>query len=385
MASTFDELLEDISLEEWKDTIVETAESLGLDIENWSEGGFTRLMVALFGELVKPNGDVVKIQAASHVLEKAEGDWLALLAKNVFNVTKIEATYASAPDSITLTNTGGLLFAIDAGDLVVAHEDTKKTYRNTSGGTLNPLGELTLDLIAEETGSDSNAAIDKITELVTNFLGVTCTNPVALVGLDEEEDEALRERCRDAIAALSIGGVKKAYEFYAKSATREDGTSIGITRVKVGTPPGDGTVNVYIASSSGAIDPGDVDIVQALFDENVTPYGFNATAVSASNLSVSAPCTIWIPASLGMSEGDAQAAVDDALAAYTVAVAIGGVIISPATGKVYWRALLGIVEQSISGMLKAELDDETDLDVAVSEVPVWGGVTGEVTVNQVST
>ncbi|HVE35603.1 MAG TPA: hypothetical protein VNC18_18700, partial [Gemmatimonadaceae bacterium] len=122
---------------------------------------------------------------------------------------------------------------------------------------------------------------------------------------------------------------------------------------------------------------------QAIFDEEVTPYGFDATAITATAVPLTVPCTIWIPSSLGMSEADAREAVFDALQAYVESLPIGGVVITPATGKVYWRALLGVVENSIPGMLKAVLSSEVDIAIADGEVPTWAGDLTDTTVNQV--
>jgi len=385
MFTTFSDLISTKTLEEWKRSIVNVAILVGLKTQNWAEGGYTRTLLALFAQLYKTAGDVVRLIAASGFLDTAEGAWLTLLARSVFNVTRIEATFANAAEGITLTNGGGGLYTFEPGDLIVAHSSTGKTYRNTSGGTLSPgIGQtLKLDLEAEEAGTASNAGVGTITVLVSTFLGVTCSNSVALVGLDEEKDEALRQRCRDSLALLALGGIKRAYEFVARSATRLDGSAVGVTRVRVMPAPGDGTVDIFIASASGAVAGPDVTIVQAEFDEKVTPYGFDATAISASNVALTAPCTIWIPSSLGLTTAEARQAVFDALEAYVQTLPIGGVIISPASGKVYWRAVLGIIEGSIPGMLKAVLDNEIDASIADGEVPVWAGDLADTTVEQV--
>lgn len=386
MPASFADLLTTKTLADWKKTIVDTATAVALRTENWVDGGYTRTLVALFGQLHTIGGSVVRIIAASGFLDTAEGAWLTLLVRNVFGVSRIEATYASAPDSLLLTNTGGGLFVWDPGDIIVAHSTTKKTYKTTNGGTLNPgVGQtLVLSLVAEEPGSGSNAAVGAITELVTTFLGVECTNTVGLVGLDEEKDPALRERARDSVALLALGGIKRAYEFIARSATNLAGVSLGVSRVRVMPAPGDGTLTVYVATASGAMSGPDVAIVQAAFDESVSPYGLNATAVSATNLSVTAPCTVYLPASLGISEAEAQAKVLAAMQAYVNALPIGGVVISPATGKIYWRALLAVAAGANPGTLKAQLTSEVDISVAVDEAPVWAGVLLDTTVIQVT-
>jgi uncharacterized phage protein gp47/JayE len=377
-------LLGTATLDAWKATIISVAARVGLKTENWAEGGYTRTLVALFAELYTTAGDVVRLIAASGFLDYAEGDWLTLLARNMFGVERIQATYAAAAGGITLTNTGGGLYVFDPGDLVVAKTSPQATYRNTSGGTLSPGGgPLTLDLMAEEPGSNSNAGPNTIVELVTTALGVTVTNHVALAGLDEETDEALRDRCRDSLAALSVGGIKKAYEFFAKSALLPDGTPVGATRVRVMPAAGDGTLTVYVAGPSGEMTGPLVAAVQMTFDTKVTPYGLDATAVSATNLSVAAPATIWIPASLGISTADARLIVWKALNQFVQTLPIGGTIITPETGKVYWRALLAVIANAIPGTLHAQLTAEADIDVTDGQVPIWDGASPDITVMQV--
>lgn len=384
MAITFASLRTSPTLAQVKATIISTANVLGLSPQNWAEGGFSRTLVALVAQLHKASGDVVTIIAESGFLETAAGDWLTLLAYSVFRVTRIEATYAEAAGAVTLTNSGGGLYVFEAGDVIVAHSGTNKTYRNTSGGTLSPLSTVTLDMRAEEAGSASNAAIGDATVLVTGYLGVTATNTVALVGLDAESDASLRERCRDSLSLLALGGIKRAYSYVARSAVDGAGVSRGITRVTVMPATGDGTVDVYIAGVSGDAPGGVVTAIQGEFDEKVTPYGFDATAISATPLSVSAPMTVWVPAALGLAEIDVQTAVNEALEAYVNAIPIGGVVISPAAGKVYWRALLATAAGAVPGALKIVLGAETDTTVADAEAPVWGGSTGDVTVVQVT-
>lgn len=385
--AVFADLLTTKTLDEWKAAIVNGATAVGLRTENWAEGGYTRTLVALFAQLLKTAGDTVRIVAASGFLDTAEGDWLTLLVRNLYGVERIVATYASAADSLVLTNNGGGLFVYEAGDIIVAHATSKATYKNTTGGTLSPgVGQtLTLSLIAEEPGSDSSADVGTITDMVTTSLGVTCTNVVALVGLDEEKDAALRTRARNSLALLALGGIGRAYEYLATSALRDDGTPVGITRVQVMPATGDGSVAIYVAGPSGAVTLQDVDIVQASFDASVTPYGLEALVASASNLSVTAPCTIWIPASLGYTELEARTLVFNALKAYVESLPIGGVIIAPAEGKIYWRALLAVVASAVPGTLKAQLTSEVDITVFDAVVPVWTGILSHTTVNQVVT
>ncbi len=51
MPASFADLLTTKTLADWKKTIVDTATAVGLRTENWIDGGYTRTLVALFGQL----------------------------------------------------------------------------------------------------------------------------------------------------------------------------------------------------------------------------------------------------------------------------------------------------------------------------------------------
>lgn len=386
MAIAFADLLTPTPLATIKNTIVTTAKVLGLPTDSWAENGITRTTIALFAKLYSTATDLIAVVAGSGFLDTASGDWLTLLAKSVYGVDRIEASYASGVQALTLTNGGGGLYTFAVGDVVAVNTATGATYRNTSGGTLSPgAGQtLKLDIQAEVGGSTGNAGVGEIDDLVTKFLGVTCANTIALAAADAESDENLRTRCRDSVALKSPGGTRKAYEYVARSAVDASGNSLGVTRVQVMPAPGDGTVVIYVAKDTGAIGSTALAIVQADFDDKVTPYGFAATATDATNHTITAPCSIWIPTSLGMSDADAKKAVDDALKAYVNTIPIGGTVLPPATGKVYWRALLGVIERAIPGMLHATLASESDVAISDGQAPVWAGSTADITVTQVS-
>jgi hypothetical protein len=77
---SFAQLLTPVPLEDWKRKIIEVASAVGLQTQNWSEGGYTRTLVALFAQLYTTAGDVIRIIAAGGFLDTAEGDWLTWLA-----------------------------------------------------------------------------------------------------------------------------------------------------------------------------------------------------------------------------------------------------------------------------------------------------------------
>lgn len=378
------DLIKPVSPTQAKATILGLAQQLGLSTETWAEGGFTRITIAIMAQLISTMSGMIALVAAGGFLDLAKGGWLTLLAWNVYRVARLDALAASG--QIVLTNTGGGRYDVDPGDLTFAHATTRKTYRNTTGGTLNPGNgqTLTLTIQAEEDGPDSTAQPGTITVLVTTLLGVTCSNPAALVGIAEELDPALAQRCRDSLALLSPGAPKAAYLFVAKSALATDGTPLGITRARLMPALGDGNVDMYVATPSGAASSDQVARVQELEDARVTPYGFTTTVLMSTNVPISAPLTIWISDSVTDDDTAVKTNVATLMGSSITTAPIGGFVVAPATGKIYWRMLLGAAERAYpSDTIKVQLATETDISVPVGGVPQWTGLSADVTVIRV--
>jgi uncharacterized phage protein gp47/JayE len=192
------------------------ADGLGLTTTSWQAGDPTRSLYHFLADSIATLEELVAGFVTSGFLDYAKGAWLTVLAKQVFNVDRIEATYASTP--VTLTNGGGGFFDPGVGDVVAKSSTTNKTYTCTTAGTLpsGPGTTLVLDFTADEPGADSTALAGEIDTLVTSMLGVTCSNTLAALGLDEESDDALRERCRAKLGTLSPNGPRDAYDFVVR-------------------------------------------------------------------------------------------------------------------------------------------------------------------------
>ncbi len=127
----------------------------------------------------------------------------------------------SATGEVTLANSGGGVYNLGVGDLIITNPTTQKAYRNTDALSVGVASSTTTVAIeAVEVGSASTSAPNTITALTTTMLGVTCTNATAVVGVDEETDEDLRVRCREKLSALSPDGPKAAFSYFARVATR---------------------------------------------------------------------------------------------------------------------------------------------------------------------
>jgi uncharacterized phage protein gp47/JayE len=169
--------------------------------------------------------------------------------------------------------------------------------------------EISVPVIAEYAGSAYNVGAGKITQLVTYVSGIDyVTNNADWItqeGTDEETDEALRERYQLKWEELSEGGTDAAYISWARSIA-------GVRDVSVDSdhPRGQGTVDVTIASESGAPTQNLIDQVQAYIDTK-KPNVANVLVKGSNQVPVNLNITLQLPADEGdiattQAEGEAR-------------------------------------------------------------------------------
>lgn len=134
-------------------------------------------------------------------------------------------------------------------------------------------------------------------------------------GRDEEDDDALRERCADRWGELGPGANASFYESKALAASDQ------VTRVSVEEDESEpGQVNVLIAGASGAVSAAVEAAVQAALDE-VKPATDHVVVDSVTEQSIPLVGTVYHSADVADTvEGD----VADAVAALAREVEIGG-------------------------------------------------------------
>jgi hypothetical protein len=377
MALPVDQLFRALTPAEVKASIYRLLSATGLPVTSWQEGAVVRTIIAVIATVFAGFTSAISEFVKSGFLDTATGGWLTLLAFFVYNVTRIEATFATG--KVRLTNAGGGIYALDPGDLVVRNPATNTTFVNTEAVTLQAVGDpgavRDVAIRAFEVGAASTSAPGQITELVTTLLGVTVTNLSPVIGQDAEGDPAVRQRCRDALGMLSPNGPRTAYEFLAKSAKRADGTSVGITRVKVPLPPGDGTLQVIVATASGGVSGAagdlntDLGVVDSQIQRWATPIGATPTVSSGVGKNVSAVMDVWVDAAANLEAADVRALIAPKLSAYFPTIPIGGFVLPPAvSGKVSFRALEGQAEAAHPAIIEAKLASEADTDLLANEV-----------------
>jgi phage-related baseplate assembly protein len=374
VALPLDQLVQPLTKEQARASILALCGALGLNTTAWQSGGVTRTIIAVVAQLFASFTEGVAYITRAGFLDLAEGGFLTLLAYFGFGVTRIAATFASG--NLTVTNASGGLYKFKVGQFVVSNSVTKQTFVNAEAFELQPVGvtgnEATVAFRAQAAGAAGTSSPGDISQLVTSTIGVTVTNPTSFVGIDAELDPALRQRCRDKLGSLSPDGPKRAYAFIAKSALDANGAPIGVNRVQVLPADGTGVVTIYLATTTGAVTGPNVTIIDDEIQQLVVPDAVTANVSSATNVVVPVNADFWIYTSSGLTTGEAQALVQQALNNYFPTIPIGGLSLDGATGGVLFRALEAVITGVSEHSIEARINPEVDVLLDAGEVAVPG-------------
>jgi hypothetical protein len=352
------------------------ATALGLPVSSWQAGDPTRSLYHVESESLATWEQIVVAYIMSGFLDYATGAWLKILAYQVYGVVVPEATYAST--DVVLTNGGGGLFAnIEPGSLVFKNSTTGKTYRNTTGGTLasGPGTTLTVTVVAEEAGSDSSAAAEEIDEMVTRLRGVTCSNALAAVGVDEQDEAVTRQQCRNRISRISPNGAKGAYVDVALDSDLTGTSAIIDARSYGDSDVGD--VLVYLRGASGAVADADRDLVEEAILSNCTPLCITPTVLSVVNVTVAVTYQLWVYKKSGLTADEIEERVEAALEQMFARRPIGGDIVAPAsTGKLYRSFIESTIQAAVPEAFRVSVSAPSgDTSLDNGEVAALGTIT----------
>lgn len=393
MTTTLDVLLTPMTVDEAREAIYEALAARGVKTTSWKSGAVVRSIVASLAVVISA---LSKMQAAigkMGFLEYAEADWLTQVAFYVYGVER--STGTAAAGTLTFDNASGGVYSGAAGDLTVSSSVNGKEYRNTAAYTIGALATgVEIPFEAVEVGTASSAAAGDVDTMVTALTGVTVTNAAALIGTDEEDDATLRLRCKEKLGSLSPNGPADAYAYFARLATTDDGTNAGVTRVRV-IPDGTGTVDVYVATATGAVTGTVGDTTTALgavddaIQRNVVPLCVTANVASVTTQTVAVTYEIWVRSTIGLTDQQVQDTIETALEDFFSTHPIGGEIIAPAGGKLYVDAIRAAIAEALPDRSVVKLTitlPAADVSLTASKVAVLGAptctavhtVTGEV-------
>lgn len=343
-----------------------TAESVGLITTTWRIGDPTLTMYTFLARALATKESSLSDLAKSAFLSSASGDWLTILASEVYGVERVES--APATSTLALTNTGGGYYDRAAGSAVFKSTLSGKTYKSVSALSLHGVGATaTVDVIADEAGTASSAGPNEIDSIVTTMLGVEITSSTVAVGLDQQEDEPLREQCRASRGALSPNGPADAYEYVARN-SELTGVS-DITRATADADNTNFTVIVYVASASGPAAGASVSAAQAAIQRWATPLCVTSVAINAAAQTINVAFTAHGDAALPVGSSAAVAsALGELFAALPIAKG-AGYDIDPTTITTAIRNAVPQIKQLPS------YSPSTPVHVAAGFVPVLGTVT----------
>lgn len=322
---------------------MEVAEAVDLPTTTWQEGDPELALFAANAERIAVADQQVDGYGRAGFLDYATGDWLKLLAEQVYSYTPREATYATA--TVTFTNGGGGEYVLEAGDLTVKNSATGVTYHTTEGGTIPPLGTLDLDVVCDVAGSDGSCDAGDIDEMVTTLMGVTCASTTDAVGIDGETDADIRAGCRASLGRLSTAGPWDGYASVALDNTLTGATTV--TRCRVYDESTTGDVTVYVASATGESSGADVTLVQNAILLWATPLCITPAVYAATESEIAISYTAQVYLTCGYTESECEALIAAKLAELFAVIPIGG----DSGNKVYQSAIAGAIYAAIPGFI----------------------------------
>lgn len=424
---SFLDLITPETTSEIRDKIRGYAISAGLKITNWRLGGVGQQLLemntamtdayvrmrakitrgyASLDTSVDP-GDVDPYDPENETLDQTAGH-LSAFGANTFDTIRIDKTFATG--SITFVNAGTVARTIAPYGLTFTWTVSPPagteapTYRNVEDATVyaEPGGVITipagasLDLpvqcdVAGNIGSCPSSSVS----LTTSLLGCTATNDEPISGNDREDAETYRQRCRKAVARLSLGGPADIYSYLAN--TQIDGTplyneasppaQVGITRVEASTSSATGTVTVYYASASGAPIAEDVTAANANIELYATAVGDTITFLGSGALASTRTVagTVKIKNRAGLDVVTIKTAIVTALAEYWKTIPIGGYDNSGSSGTIYLNDIESIVKSAYPGLYGVVLSaPTTNTSLSTGYVSVLDSEAADWTVTVVS-
>ncbi|MCP3886452.1 MAG: hypothetical protein GY700_13480 [Propionibacteriaceae bacterium] len=387
MSYTLAELTTAYTADEIESAIYAAVQARGAKTTAWKPGAVVRTIIAGVAIVLAAFSKLIAAIAAGGFLDLATESWLTLLARYTFRIERITGTYATG--DVTLSNASGTPYSGGADDLIVQNATSGAVYRSTGAWSIaaGPGSTATVEVKAVEIGADSTSPAGDIDTLVTTLSGVTVSNASAIVGLDEETDAAIRTRCLERTGPLSPNGPSDAYGYIARNATDVDGNSIGVTRVAT-QAVGDGTVNVWVATSSGEVtgtagNPAtDLGAVAAAIYTQAEPLAIEAVVASANANTIPVTYELWIYTSSGLTSAEVETLVDTSLTTMFSNTPIGGHLVG-SDRKIYHDDIVSKIDAVRSEIFHVEVTSPaSDTTLAIDDVPVIGAVSG--TINLVS-
>lgn len=359
MALSLQQLLTPSSEDESLATIIEILDGLGFTASSWQSGSLQRTFIQMLARLHSDASNVTYAITAARHNDLATGEWLSLKSRSDFDNERIASVATQVNGEFSDPLSVGPQ-TITLGQLVAVDQDGA-TYRNITVGTITLGGSLTLLFEAEVPGG---ASVPSSLELGTPLAGFVFSMPASAiqrVGADAESDVRLRERNRTKWSTLAYAAPEDAYISWALAA------SAAVTRAWVDSqnPRGPGTLDLYVAGPTGAVDPSVIDDVEDYIEGNLDgicrrPLGSDVKAFSATSATVSIAGDLYVQPAFDLIQ--TRDAVYDAVTALLETLPVGGTVNLAAL----YSTIMGV-----GGVKNVHLSSPlSDTTVAANAVPV---------------
>lgn len=379
------DLLTAASADAIRANIVNTLVALGIPANKWRTSGSLSSIITAVANSIAAFSQLLVNAISGFFLPFATGGWLTLLAHYVYGVDRINATFASG--QYTLTNNAGGVYNFAPGGLTLSDPTTGVTFTNTDPVSLGVTGSATavatFGIQATIAGAAGSANAGDISVIVTPMPGVTGTNALPVVGLDQQSDADLRAVCLQRQAANSVRGPSGAFSFYARFNTdgtpllNSSGAPVNINRVAVTSSSHTGQVTVTVASPQGVPTAQDLAAATANILANARASATNVTVQAATPINYSAALIVWAKAVQGVSQATLQTAAEAQIAEFLANYDLGGLTLSqPATSGVlqglFGTGIDGQISQAIqaAGSFVVDVDGSTDLAMVAGQVAI---------------
>ena len=377
---TLQELTTPLTRDQITTSIYNVLQALGVETSTWKPGGVVRALITCFAYVLAAFSTWSATAVRAGFLLLSSGDWLRSAAKYDYGTDYVAATFATG--TVTVNNSSGNAYSFAPGELVcqatlsVGGQSVLKFYHNTANVVIGVGPSTVTDIAvqADEIGSASTAPAGAINTLVPPYPGLTVSNPVAVVGQDDESDASLTARALLAPSAVSPNGPADAYRYVCTSTlSPTSGTQIA-NRVRVipGNP-----VQVYVLGASGAVsgstgDPStDLGAIYLQLTTRVLPIGIGLTLQSGSTTVLTFGYTLSMYQS-ALSDADINTLVAQAVAGVVANVPIGG---HPPAGLFYLEDLRAAIVAAVPGAFHVTLTISSDIALSVGQALTVGTIT----------
>jgi hypothetical protein len=294
----------------------------GVPADKWRKGGSFSTILTVLSMVLANLAILVSGAINGFFLPNATGQFLVNLAYYLYGVVVPVATQASG--QLTFTNSQGGAYSgagYLAGQVFVKDSTTGILYVSTQDLALTPVGGAqpiqTIGIQATIFGSGGNAPALGVDTLVTSMLGVSVSNALPIVGIDQPGDAAIRGLCLASLGARSVRSVRGAYQYAIQTALNAvTGQPVNINRWSITTGSHTGLCTVVVASPAGAADPNDVQGVANNIEAVARPGGVFVTTSSAVANPYGGALTLWCSAPSGTSAATLAAAAGNAITAF---------------------------------------------------------------------